>query len=296
LSTDTVEDTKEVNSSKITREITFFNNPVFKDSDASVATQLASISGAAQVVDVTLEANNQFVNRELVNDDFIFEFTGLDDDDVEALKVERLTNTSARVYGFPVTASGTYEWTIAVAAKAYRIQANDDAPTVSSVINNSGIATVAAANRIVTSGAAFTLTSGISFTISLSNTFFKTSGLLPTSSTSGLAVVSGTNILNASGIQLTIGGAAVGSSSGLTLIPQFADTLIRDSGLNVMTFNLVSTTGVDDFSALGDLEIGIEINPLILLSVGTTMDVLRSSNQAVSLQSRPRLNLEVLAE
>jgi hypothetical protein len=124
LSTDTVPETKQVNSSKITRDITLFRNPVF--APTALFSGTSSIPGASGVLRVTLANGGQFVNRSLILSDFVF--SGIS---TTGLSVERLSNNEALIYGFAgnlATGSG-----IGVAAKAMRI-AQAAAPEVVATI------------------------------------------------------------------------------------------------------------------------------------------------------------------
>jgi hypothetical protein len=118
-----------------------------------------------------LDNGGDFVNRELVISDFVF--SGIS---TTGLRVRRLSNNEAFIYNFP-SAIGTIPATsgIGVAAKALRI-GQTQAPTVAAVAN-SGIATVAAANLVVKSGTAFGDGSGIQFTVTLTDDYFRTAGV-----------------------------------------------------------------------------------------------------------------------
>jgi hypothetical protein len=285
LSTDTVAETKQVNSSKITKEVTLYRDPVFQNTDSI---SLATLSGVGTdsgfSIDITLAANQEFVNRPLLLNDFIFEGVS-----TTGLTVVRLDQNKARISGFTATTSGTASSGVSVAAKALRQAANNNPPTSVTQVNNFGIAEVTANIPVAyTSGATATLTSGISFTVKLSRDAFEVAAD---------HLSSGVNFLNStSGIVVKIDGATVDTGSGLQLMPQFAATAPGNfgngSGLQTVTFILIGT--LDDATSLDELDIELTIKAAALF--GSTVDInVLVSREAISLQPRSRLFLEVVA-
>jgi hypothetical protein len=157
----------------------------------------------------------------------------------------------------------------------------------------------------VTSGLDFGVGSGVRFTITLDGDAFKTD---LTASSGGMALTSGTDALfadSSSGIVLKIGGAAVTAGSGITLKPAFLASEQRavDSGLTSVAFDLVfdSALAGSGFGSLpilpggvGIYDIEVTIKHELLIGSSANMEVL-VSREAISLQPRSRLFLEVVA-
>jgi hypothetical protein len=286
LSTDTDESTFQVNSSKVTREVTIFSNPVFKNTDEFPA--LTGSASTVKSVDVELD-DAEFVQRALVLSDFIF------DDDFNppasaAVKVVRVDNITARIYGL----SGLTAFSgIRVASKA--LVADEGGPHIETVTSGFqfAIATVAPKAIVITSGTTLGATSGVAFqfTVTLTNDTFKTSGL-NVKAGSGLDD-SGINLLTdtavASGIRLTIGDDDILKiASGLSL--RAINVTPSVAGSSSVTFQLRGTQQGTYSIPTTATELKITIGNLFLTKTTANVDVL-TADEAVSLTASPKLTI-----
>jgi hypothetical protein len=287
LSTDTDASTFQVNSSKVTREVTIFSNPVFADTAKSTTLSGGDFATSRRSVDVVID-EAEFVQRELALTDFIFE------DDFTppasaAVKVVRVDNTTARIYGLSGMAvfSG-----IKVASKA--LVANEGTPEITTVASGLqfAIATVAPKAIVITSGTTLGATSGVAFqfTVTLTNDTFVTSGL-NVSAGSGLDN-SGINLLTDtpenSGISLTIGGDLYLKASGLSL--HAINVTPSVAGSSSVTFQLRGTQSGTYRIPTTATELEITIGNLFLTKTTANVVVL-TGNEAVSLTASPKLTI-----
>jgi hypothetical protein len=278
-----------VNSSKVTREVTIFSNPVFANT-ASVPQVLIATNRS---VTITLD-NAEFVQRKLELTDFIFPT----DFPVTGLAVERLNNTQARIIGLSGLVTSTSG--LQVASKA--IVAQDGAIShTSAVFSGVGVATVTAKSLVINSGVDYGVGSGLfTFEISLSNDTFRTSGLTISGNSSGLSS-SGVDLLVssavavASGIQLTINGVdLVPDGSGLTL--HAISAVASAAGQAKVTFELRGTF-VGSFNTT-DVELGIIIGKdLLTLGQDAAGPVtVLTAREARVLTASPKLTIRFEAE
>jgi hypothetical protein len=283
LSTDTDASTFQVNSSKVTREVTIFSNTVF----ANTASVDQAFIATDRSVTITL-VNAEFVQRKLELNDFILPT----DFPVTGLAVERLNNTQARIIGLSGLA-GTSG--LQVASKAIVAQ-NGAISHTSAVFSGVGVATVTAKSLVINSGVEYRVGSGLfTFEISLSNDTFITSGLTISGNNSGLSS-SGVNLLvssavaTATGIQLTINGVdLVPTDSGLTL--HAISAVASAAGQAKVTFELRGTF-VGSFNTT-DVELGIIIGKdLLTLGKGGAGPVtVLTAREARVLTASPKLTI-----
>ena len=278
LSTDTDASTFQVNSSKVTREVTIFSNPVFADTAA--ATMPDNPSGDAKSLEVTL-AQGEFVQRALGLDDIVFPA----DFPTTGLRVVRVSNTVARIYGVSglTTLSG-----IKVASEAIVAKNGTPSITVASGLQFA-IATVAPKAIVITSGTTLGATSGVAFqfTVTLTNDTFVTSGLNVEAGSgldnSGIDLL--TNSAANSGISLMIGNDQLVKASGLSL--HAINVTPSVAGSSSVTFQLRGTTDEIPTTAT---ELKITIGNLFLTNTTANVVVL-TGNEAVSLTASPKLTI-----
>jgi hypothetical protein len=276
-----------VNSSKVTREVTIFSNPVFADTAA--ANMPANPSGDAKSLEVTL-AQGEFVQRALGLEDIVFPA----DFPTTGLRVVRVSNTVARIYGVSglTTLSG-----IKVASEAIVAKNGTPAITVASGLQFA-IATVAPKAIVITSGTTLGAGSGVAFrfTVTLTNDTFITSGLAMVTGGSGLEN-SGIDALVAdaatthSGIQLKIDGdtLAPGSAgSGLSL--HAVGVTPTDAGSSSVTFELRGQFDGTYRPSASNNELSIIIGKSLLTKTDTAVTVL-TAREAVSLTASPKLTI-----
>jgi hypothetical protein len=277
LSTDTDASTFQVNSSKVTREVTIFSNPVF--ADTSLVTNILT-SGKSIIVSIE---NAEFVQRKLDVSDFVFDA----DTPTTGFAVTRTSNTTAIITGLSGL-SGTSG--LQVASKALVARGASAPVLVASGSNQLGIATVGSKALVLTSGTTLGVDSGFTFTVTLSNDVFITSGAA--FHTSGITA-SGVDLIDKGVItSFTIGGNDA-TGSGLTLHNIDGEAKRSDAGQKTLIFELRgAVTDLVHLVNQGPLEIGITFNSDVL-KTGTVDLAVLTSSEAELLTANPKLSIAV---
>jgi hypothetical protein len=269
--------TKQVNSSKVSKEVSIFVNPV-----VTAVTVNQEIETTTRGVVLTLQGGGQFVAGPLAASDFLIYASGTNKTAVNdatsgltsGLQVVRESNNTVRLYGFEPAASND-DVTIEIASKALRFLPTSVSAAVDAKV---GIATIGA-NATTTN---LTITpSGVvsgNFIITLSDDTFEASG--------ASEINSGVNLL-LSGITATINGKTIKAGSGLEFIPYVLD----NSGTMIVQLSGILT----GFTLSADVPatLAITVKNEVLTDGGVNLVVLLGNEQR-QLIAKPRLTLALL--
>jgi hypothetical protein len=265
LSTDTVAETKQVNSSKISKDIAINLNPPF----ASITSGAIEVEATDRYIEVTLSTDAQLVAGPLNVNHFVITSGGTDGTAAAAainagLRVVRLADDKFALH-YNSGAAGTIS--LEIKPEALRVRGGGTVLSTAKTVQ-SGIATINSATFLdLTSGVAST------FIITLSGDKFNAD--LATGS--GL----GSGLTGAQNFQFKTGSTQLGES-GVTNI-QFSVSSISTDRASMT----VTVTAIADPFDRSQLEIVIPAEAI----GGTVPITVLTGNESVTLTSRPKLEI-----
>jgi hypothetical protein len=273
LSTDTVQETKQVNSSKITVPVQLVANPVFNDVEKTgVGTMVSANSGATSFL-VTLNNTGSFVQKGLSAEMVTLSGTGAGLVAAQKIiasgfEIVRLTDTTARIYGTWGLTSGLHSGLIDISFDntAFRVEPSQiDTIAAQAVV---GIATVSSKTITLTSGSVVSDTSGLAyqFKITLSDDDFNT------------------------GANGDITSYFSGTSQWNTLSGLVFSGLVDNTNSGVLTVYVSGTVPTVELAAI-ELQIVIPHGDLVLNSID--LPVLTKAEQ-LALTARPKLQIAII--